>query len=48
MGVSFINDAIGDVVNENNIYVDFAYVLPVSDKNKLSFGLKGGATFLQY
>ena len=45
MGVSFINDAIGDVVNENNIYVDFAYVLPVSDKNKLSFGLKGGATF---
>jgi type IX secretion system PorP/SprF family membrane protein len=45
MGVSFINDAIGDVVNENNIYVDFAYVLPVSEKNKLSFGIKGGATF---
>ena len=44
MGISFINDAIGDVVNENNIYVDFAYVVPVSDKSKLSFGLKGGMT----
>ena len=44
MGISFVNDAIGDVVNENNIYVDFAYVLPVSEKNKLSFGLKGGVT----
>lgn len=44
MGVSFINDAIGDVVNENNIYVDFAYVIPVSETNKLSFGVKGGLT----
>lgn len=44
MGLSFINDAIGDVVNENNIYVDVAYVIPVSDKNKLSFGVKGGVT----
>lgn len=44
MGISFINDAIGDVVNENNIYVDFAYVIPVSEKNKLSFGVKGGVT----
>lgn len=44
MGVSFVNDAIGDVVNENNIYVDFAYVLPLSGNNKLSFGLKGGMT----
>ncbi|PWA05077.1 PorP/SprF family type IX secretion system membrane protein [Flavobacterium psychrotolerans] len=44
MGLSFVNDVIGDVVHENNIYVDFAYVLPISDKNKLSFGLKGGVT----
>ena len=44
MGLSFQNDEIGDVVNENNIYVDFAYILPVSDKNKISFGLKGGVT----
>ncbi len=44
MGLSFVNDAIGDIVNENNIYADFAYVIPVSDKSKLSFGLKGGLT----
>ena len=44
MGLSFQNDEIGDVVSENNIYVDFAYVLPVSDKNKISFGIKGGFT----
>lgn len=44
MGLSFVNDAIGNIVNENNIYADFAYVLPVSDKNKLSFGIKGGLT----
>jgi len=41
MGLSVVNDAIGDVVKENNIYADFAYVLPVSEKTKLSFGLKG-------
>jgi len=44
MGLSVVNDAIGDVVKENNIYADFAYVLPVSEKTKLSFGLKGGVT----
>jgi type IX secretion system PorP/SprF family membrane protein len=44
MGLSIVSDAIGDVVNENNIYVDFAYVIPVSDKNKISFGIKGGVT----
>jgi type IX secretion system PorP/SprF family membrane protein len=44
MGLSFINDNIGNVVKENNIYVDFAYVIPVSDKTKLSFGVKGGLT----
>jgi type IX secretion system PorP/SprF family membrane protein len=42
VGISFVNDAIGDVVKENNIYADVAYVLPVSAKNKLSFGIKGG------
>ena len=45
MGVSFVHDEIGDVVNENNVYVDFAYVLPLSEETKLSFGAKGGATF---
>lgn len=45
LGLSFTNDNIGDVVNENNIYADFAYVLPVGFESKLSFGLKAGFTF---
>ncbi len=45
LGLSFTNDNIGDVVNENNIYADFAYVLPVSLEGKLSLGLKAGFTF---
>ena len=45
MGISFVNDNIGDVVKENNVYLDVAYVVPVSDQTKISFGVKGGATF---
>ena len=45
LGISFTNDNIGDVVTENNIYADFAYVLPVGVESKLSLGLKGGFTF---
>jgi type IX secretion system PorP/SprF family membrane protein len=45
MGISVVSDEIGDVVKENNLYADFAYVIPVSQKNKLSFGLKAGVTF---
>lgn len=44
IGLSFTNDNIGDVVNENNIYADFAYVLPVGIESKISFGLKAGVT----
>lgn len=44
-GISIVNDAIGDVVNETNVYADVNYVIPVSEKNKLSFGIKAGATF---
>ena len=44
MGISFTNDEIGDVVSENNIFVDFAYVLPVGIESKISFGLKAGVT----
>jgi type IX secretion system PorP/SprF family membrane protein len=44
MGISFTNDNIGNVVNENNIYADFAYVLPVGIESKISFGLKAGVT----
>lgn len=44
MGVSITHDEIGDVVEESNIYADFAYVLPLSEETKLSFGLKAGVT----
>lgn len=44
-GVSFIADEIGDVVKENNLYVDLAYVIPMGESSKLSLGIKGGATF---
>ncbi|RZJ33007.1 MAG: type IX secretion system membrane protein PorP/SprF, partial [Flavobacterium sp.] len=30
-GISVVSDEIGDVVKENNIYADFAYVLPLSE-----------------
>ncbi|WP_298532711.1 type IX secretion system membrane protein PorP/SprF [uncultured Algibacter sp.] len=45
VGISFTNDNIGDVVNENNIFADFAYVIPVGLDSKLSFGAKAGVSF---
>ncbi|SFU42493.1 type IX secretion system membrane protein, PorP/SprF family [Pustulibacterium marinum] len=45
MGLSIVNDDIGNVVSETNVYADFAYVLRFSEKLKLSLGLKAGATF---
>jgi len=45
LGISFTNDNIGDVINENNIYADFAYVLSFGLDSKLSLGLKAGFTF---
>jgi len=44
VGLSFISDQIGPV-NENNVYADFSYTLPVGGANKLAFGIKAGATF---
>lgn len=44
-GLSIVNDQIGNVVNESNVYADFAYVLPLGETTKLSFGIKAGATF---
>ncbi|WP_372753692.1 type IX secretion system membrane protein PorP/SprF [Mariniflexile sp.] len=45
VGISFTNDNIGDIVQENNIYADFAYVLPMGlDRGKLSLGIKAGFT----
>ena len=45
VGISFTNDNIGDVVNENNFFADFAYVIPLGVESKLSFGAKAGLSF---
>lgn len=45
VGLSVINDQIGDVVNETNVYADFAYILRLGNATKLSLGVKAGATF---
>lgn len=45
VGASVINDKIGNVVNETNVYADFAYILSLGKSTKLSLGVKAGATF---
>lgn len=45
IGFSLVNDDIGNVVKENNIYVDIAYKLNFEENRSLSFGLKTGVTF---
>lgn len=45
VGLSIVHDEIGDIVKENNLYADVAYVLPVTETSKLSFGVKAGVTF---
>ena len=44
-GLSIVHDEIGDVVKESGVFADFAYVLKINETNKISFGLKAGATF---
>ncbi len=44
-GISVVRDEIGDIVTEDNIYADFAYVLQVSETANLSLGLKAGVSF---
>jgi type IX secretion system PorP/SprF family membrane protein len=44
-GLSIVHDQIGDVVRQTSTYIDLAYVLPMGDTSKLSFGIKAGATF---
>ncbi|MGY5848167.1 PorP/SprF family type IX secretion system membrane protein [Salegentibacter sp. HM20] len=44
LGLTIVHDEIGDVVKENNITADFAYVLPAGERSKISFGLKAGLT----
>ena len=45
IGLSLLNDKIGPI-NTTSFYLDFAYKLQVSDKGKLSFGLKAGANLM--
>lgn len=44
LGLTVVHDEIGDIVKENNITADFAYVLPAGETSKISFGIKGGLT----
>jgi type IX secretion system PorP/SprF family membrane protein len=46
LGLSVINDKIGPV-NNTSAFVDVAYRLPINDKAKLVFGLKGGFNVMQ-
>lgn len=47
-GISLVSDDIGDgAKKETNFYADFAYVLKLGGKNKLSLGIKGGFSTIQ-
>lgn len=43
LGLSYINDKLGDE-QTNYVYGDFSYTVPMTEKAKLSFGLKAGFT----
>lgn len=48
LGLSLISDDIGDgAKKENNFFADFAYVIELNKKHKLSLGLKAGFTSFQ-
>lgn len=44
VGLSLIADELGPV-NETNVYADVSYVIRLTEKQKLAFGIKTGATF---
>ena len=44
IGASMISDQIGDVISEHNFYADFAYIVPLGNRDKISFGIKAGVT----
>jgi type IX secretion system PorP/SprF family membrane protein len=43
VGISLINDQLG-YENFSYVYGDFSYTLPIGEKAKLAFGIKGGMT----
>lgn len=44
-GISIVHDEIGGVVKETKAFADIAYLIPVGKSQKLSFGIKAGASF---
>ena len=49
VSINYVNDKIGDAISVNNDFfnVDFAYITQISDKFKLSYGLKAGLNSLR-
>lgn len=45
VGLSVVSDKIGDMVSENDIYLNYAYILPVSINSNISFGADVGVSF---
>lgn len=45
VGLTYLNDNIGDIIKENNLFADFAYKLNLQEHGNLSFGLKTGVSF---
>ena len=48
MSLNYVNDRIGDVLQENAFSIDYAYILQLSKNTKLSFGLKAGFSNLDF
>lgn len=46
IGLSAMNDKIGPV-NNSSVFVDFAYIMKLTEKSKLALGLSAGADILQ-
>lgn len=47
LGLSVVNDEIGNGTSQNTYFdVDFSYTLPISETQKLSFGIKAGGHLL--
>ncbi len=46
LGFSLVSDRIGPVKNSSAV-ADFAYIIKLNEKSKLSFGLKGGLNVMQ-
>ncbi|MEE9362542.1 MAG: type IX secretion system membrane protein PorP/SprF [Cellulophaga sp.] len=48
LSFNYVNDQIGKVIKENAFSVDYAYILKLNEKMKLSLGLKAGISNLAF